>query len=49
MDVDGGTNLRYYPGIYLEVLNITSKNLSQDTLFPSQDFNAGPADTKQEC
>jgi hypothetical protein len=42
MDVDGGTNLRYYPGIYLEVLNITSKNLSQDTLFPNQDFNARP-------
>jgi hypothetical protein len=34
--------LRYYPGIRLEILRKTMKNLSQDSRSPSRNFNPGP-------
>jgi hypothetical protein len=35
-------NLRYYPGICLEGLRKTTKNLSQDNRSPGRDLNPGP-------
>jgi hypothetical protein len=37
-----GPVLRYYPGICLEGLRKTTKNLSQNNQFPGRDFNPGP-------
>jgi hypothetical protein len=36
------STLRYYPGIYLEVLRKTTRNLSQHGRSPSRDMNPGP-------
>jgi hypothetical protein len=36
------TNSRYYPGICLEGLRKTMKNLSQDSRSPGRDLNPGP-------
>jgi hypothetical protein len=36
------SNLRYYPGIFLEGLREITENLSQDSRSPGQDFNLGP-------
>jgi hypothetical protein len=33
------SNLRYNPGIRLEVMNKTTKNLSQDSRSPGRDIN----------
>ena len=38
-------DLRYHPGIYLKVMNKTTKNLTQ---FPSRDFNLGSPEYKLE-
>jgi hypothetical protein len=35
-------NLRYYPGVCLENLRKTMKNLSQDSRSPGQDLDPGP-------
>jgi hypothetical protein len=35
-------NLRYYPGICLEGLTKTTKNLSQHSRSPGRDLNPGP-------
>jgi hypothetical protein len=35
-------NLSYYPGICLEALGKTTKNLSQDSWSPGRDLNPGP-------
>jgi hypothetical protein len=35
-------NLRYYPGICLEGLRKTTKNLTQDNRSPGRDLNPGP-------
>jgi hypothetical protein len=37
-------NLRYYPGICLEALRKTMKNLSQSSWSLGQDLNPGPPD-----
>jgi hypothetical protein len=37
-----GLLLKYYPGIRLEGLRKTTKNLSQDSRYPGGDFNPGP-------
>ena len=39
------SDLRYHPGIYLKVMNKTTKNLTQ---FPSRDFNRGSPEYKSE-
>jgi hypothetical protein len=36
------TNLMYYPGIFLEELRNTTKNISQDNRSPGRGFNPGP-------
>jgi hypothetical protein len=36
------SNLRYYPGISLERLRKTTKDLSQDSRAPDRDLNSGP-------
>jgi hypothetical protein len=38
-------DLRYHPGIYLKVLNRTTKKLTQ---FPSREFNRGSSEYKSE-
>jgi hypothetical protein len=35
-------NLKYYPGLCLEGLRKTSKNIGQDSRSPGQDLNSGP-------
>jgi hypothetical protein len=37
-------NLKYYPCICLEILENTTKDLSQDIWSPDRDFNPRPAD-----
>jgi hypothetical protein len=37
-------DLRYYPGIFVEGLRKTTKNLSQESRSLSRDLNSGPAD-----
>jgi len=39
------SDLKYHPGIYLKVMNKTTKNLTQ---FPSRDFNRGSPEYKSE-
>jgi hypothetical protein len=41
------TNLRWYPGICLQRLRKSTKNLSQNSLSPGWDLNPGPTNTKQ--
>jgi hypothetical protein len=36
------TNLRYYPGICLEGMWKTTKNLGQESLYPGRDLNPLP-------
>jgi hypothetical protein len=35
-------NLRYYPGIFVDGLKKTMKNLSQNSWSPGRDLNLGP-------
>jgi hypothetical protein len=42
-------NFRYYPGICLAGLRKITKITSQDSRFPSRDFNPGPAEYKSEA
>jgi hypothetical protein len=37
-------NLRYYPGIFLEGLRKTTKNLRQDSQSQGRDLNMGPTE-----
>jgi hypothetical protein len=39
-------NLRYYPGICLEGLRETMKNVSQDSQSAGQDLKPGPSEYK---
>lgn len=41
-------NLRYYAGIFLEIINNTAMNLSHDGRSPRRDLNLRPANTV-EC
>jgi hypothetical protein len=41
-------NLRYCPGIRLEGLRKTMKNLSHDIWSPGRDFNTGPPEYQAE-
>jgi hypothetical protein len=46
-DLEGsfrGIILRYYPGIGLEELRKTTKNLNQDSRFPGRDLKPGPTE-----
>jgi hypothetical protein len=38
------SNLRYYPGIYLEGLRKATIILNQDSLSPGRDLNLGPSE-----
>jgi hypothetical protein len=38
------SDFRYYPGIYLDGLRKTTKDLSQDSRSPGRDFKPGPAE-----
>jgi hypothetical protein len=40
---------RYYPGIYLEGLEKTTKNLDRDSRSPGRDLNPGPARYEAGC
>jgi hypothetical protein len=41
-------DLRYFPGIYLDGLRKTTKNLSQDILSPGRDLNPGLTEYESE-
>jgi hypothetical protein len=40
--------LRYYPGVWLERLRMTTKGLDQDSWCLGWDLNQGPLSLKQE-
>jgi hypothetical protein len=42
------SNLRYYPGIGLDILGKITKDLSQSSGSPFQDFNTGPPEYEAE-